>query len=215
MSNPILQAVVRERIVPQRRDILRQATAPGIAHVLLSGHTYRYRILRDGRRQITAILYPGDMCDLEAVMRGHADYSVGTLTPCTLGEIPIERVTDAGWSEPEMALSLARHMRRDAAIAQEWLINIGRRPALERLAHLFCETHTRKVQLGIASADGYDACLTQMDLADALGLTNVHINRVLKTLRERGLIRREQGQMTLLDIPALEALAGFDPRYLQ
>ena len=215
VTDPILHAVVREATVAAKRDILRQATVPQVAHVLLAGHTYRYRLLPNGLRQITAILYPGDLCDLEAVMHGRAEYGVGTLTACRLGEIPIERVRDAWTDEPALARELSRHMQREAAIAREWLVNVGRRPALQRMAHLFCETHARKAQWGIAHEDGYDACLTQADLADALGLTGVHINRVLRTLRERSLIRREKGRMTLLDVPALEALAGFDPSYLQ
>lgn len=214
-TDPIRQAVVRQRTVPRRHDILRQSAVPEVAHVLLSGHTYRYRLLRNGRRQITAILMPGDMCDLSAVVLGRADYGVASLTACTLGEIPIERIRGANEPDPVLYRSLRTHSLRDASIAREWVSNIGRRSALERIAHLFCETYTRKSWLGLADEDGYDTCLTQFDLADVLGLTHVHVNRMLGELRDRGLIRRERGRMTLLDRAALEELAGFDPAYLQ
>ena len=215
VSDPVLEVVAREKTVPARHTILHQGTVPAVAHVLLAGHTYRYQILSNGQRQITAILYPGDLCDLEAVVRGRADYSVGTLSACTLGEIPIGCVADHARIEPALQQSLWRHLRCDAAIARAWITNIGRRPALERVAHLFCETHARKSRLGLADETGYDSCLTQTELADALGMTMVHVNRVLRELRARGLIERTRGRLTLLDLPALVDLAGFNAGYLQ
>ena len=198
-----------------RSDVLRQGDVPTVAHVLLDGHTYRYRLLHDGRRQITAVLVPGEICDLEAVMWGRADYSVGALTKCVLGEIPAEQVADPVALRPEMGRALWRRVLRDEAISREWLVSMGRRSALERVAHLLCELRVRMESVGLARAEEYDLDFTQMELSDILGLSAVHINRVLQQLRKTGLIQLSGGIVNILDLPTLEVVAGFDPTYLQ
>ena len=198
-----------------RSDVLRQGEVPAVAHVLLDGHTYRYRMLSDGRRQITAVLVPGDICDLEAVMRGRADYSVGALTKCVLGEIPAERITDLTTLSSEMIRALCRRLLRDDAISREWLVSMGRRSTLERVAHLLCELRVRLENVGLARPEGYDLDFTQVELADILGISTVHINRTLQQLRGTGLIQFSGGTVTILDLPTLETVAGFDPAYLQ
>lgn len=210
-----MSAVVREKVVKPRSDVLRQGDVPAVAHVLLDGHTYRYRLLDDGRRQITAVLVPGEICDLEAVMRGRADYSVGALTKCVLGEIPAEQVADPMALGPEMAQALWRRVLRDEAISREWLVSMGRRNALERVAHLLCELRVRLEDVGLARSEEYDLDFTQVELADILGLSAVHINRVLQQLRRTGLIQLSGGIVNILDLPTLEVVAGFDPTYLQ
>ena len=214
-AEPLLKAVVRERLVGVRQDVLRQGETPEMAHLLLEGHTCRYRMLSDGRRQITAVLVPGDVCDLEAVMRGRADYSVAALTACTLGEIPADRVSNPVGLDPEMAQALWRRLLRDEAISREWLVSMGKRTALERLAHLFCELAVRLKAAGLARDDSFDLHITQAELADVLGLSCVHVNRMLQELRRTALIEMRRGSLTILDFPALERLAGFDPAYLQ
>ena len=214
-TEALLKAVVRERVMKPRSDVLRQGDVPKIAHVLLEGHTCRYRMLSDGRRQITAILVPGDVCDLEAVMRGRADYGVGTLTTCMLGEIPADRVSNPVGLDPEMTQALWRRLLRDEAISREWLVGMGRRTALERVAHLLCELWIRFEAAGVASGAEFAFPLSQVDLADALGLSAVHINRSIKELRGTGLIRLADGILTILDISALESAAKYDPTYLQ
>lgn len=214
-AEPLLKAVVREKVVGVRQDVLRQGEVPVTAHVLLDGHTCRYRTLADGRRQITAVLVPGDVCDLEAVMRGRADYSVGALTPCTLGEIPADRVADPVGLDAEMTQALWRRLLRDEAIAREWLVSMGKRTALERLAHLFCELWVRLKAVGLTRDDSFDFHITQAELADVLGLSCVHVNRTLQELRRTELIEMTRGSLTILDFPTLELLAGFDPAYLE
>jgi CRP-like cAMP-binding protein len=204
---------LRERSVPKQHDILLPGAEPEIAHLLLAGHTCRYRMLSDGRRQITAILVPGDICDLEALMEGRSSYAVAALTPCTLGEIPLSKV--AATNTPDLAAALQRRLRRDEAIAREWIVCLGRRDGVERTAHLLCELRGRLAAVGLATEDSYEMRITQNDLADALGLTSVHVNRVLKCLRTDRLIHLKSGQMTILDRPRLERLAQFDPAYLQ
>ena len=212
-SEPLLDAVVHEKTVRARTDVLLQGEVPTVAHVLLDGHTFRYRLLADGRRQITAVLMPGEVCDLEAVMRGRADYGVGALTDCILGEIPIARIADPTAAGPEMARLLWRSMLRDAAIAREWLVSLGCRTALERVAHLLCELRVRLRVAGLSSDDTLMR-LTQAELGALLGLSTVHVNRILQELRRTGLIELSASRMSILDIPALEKVAGFDPAYL-
>ena len=214
-TEALLEAVVRERVVKPRSDVLCLGDVPKVAHVLLEGHTCRYRMLSDGRRQITAVLVPGDVCDLEAVMRGRADYSVAALTTCTLGEIPTERIADPTALDAEMTRALWRRLLRDEAISREWLVGMGKRTALERVAHLLCELWVRLEVAGLASGAQFEFPLTQVELADVLGLSAVHMNRSIKKLRDTGLIRLSNGTLTILDIPALEGAAGFDPAYLR
>ena len=210
----LLKAVVDEKALAAGSDVLLQGEVPTVAHVLLEGHTFRYRLLDDGRRQITAILMPGDVCDLEAVMRGRADYSVGALTDCVLGEIPTGKVADPAILDPDMARALWRRLLRDEAISREWLVSMGRRSAVERVAHLLCEFRVRLAAVGLTTGDTFEFRLTQAELADLLGLSTVHVNRILQQLRKSGLIALSRWRLAILDATALETLAGFDATYL-
>ena len=212
-AEALVNAVFHERAVKARSDVLLQGEIPKVAHVLLEGHTYRYRLLTDGRRQITAVLMPGEVCDLEAAMRGRADYGVGALTDCVLGEISLFKIADPTTVEPEMARTLWRRLLRDEAIAREWLVGLGCRTALERVAHLLCELWFRLRAIDLTSNDTLMR-LTQAELGALLGLSIVHVNRVLQELRRTGLIEVLASRMSILDVPALEKLAGFDPAYL-
>lgn len=207
-----LERPLRERSVPKQSEILVPGDTPDIAHLLLAGHTCRYRMLQDGRRQITAILVPGDICDLEALLAGRSSYAVSTLTRCTIGEIPVSRY--AATHDPALAHALQRRLRRDEAIAREWIVSLGRRDGIERTAHLLCELRWRLAEIGQATADSCDLRITQHDLADALGLTSVHVNRVLMNLRSERLIHLKGGRLTIIDRPRLKHLAQFDPAYL-
>ncbi len=120
---------------------------------------------------------PGDICDLEAVMRGPADYSVAAMTSCVLGELPANAIADPTTADPELARALWRRLLRDEAISREWLVNMGCRTALERVAHLVCELRVRLQAVGLTKGDAFKMQLTQAELADVLGLSTVHINR--------------------------------------
>ncbi|GJE57340.1 Crp/Fnr family transcriptional regulator [Methylobacterium thuringiense] len=211
----LVGAKFREHQVDKGQDVLRFGEVPEGLHVLIAGHTCRYRMLGDGRRQITAILVPGDLCDLEAGLRGRADYAVGALTRCLVGHLPADPICDAKPLNQELLAALLIRLRRDEAIAREWMVSLGRRSAIESLAHLFCELRTRLADVGLATEDSYELRITQDDLADALGITSVHVNRALKQLREYGLITLKRGILVMSDRPALEKLALFDPSYLQ
>ncbi|AWN40289.1 Crp/Fnr family transcriptional regulator [Methylobacterium durans] len=214
-ARPVLRAVVRERALDPDQNLILQGEAPQVAHILLSGYTCRHRTLMNGRRQITAILVPGDMCDLEAVLRGWADSGITALTRCVFGEIPLEQVADPLRQEPELARALLHQLLYQKAIDSERVLSLGQRTALQRLAHLFCELQERLQAVGLAEEDGYSLPLTQMELSELTGMTNVHVNRTLQALRGQNLVRWHRGRLSLLDRPALERLAEFDPTYLR
>ena len=214
-TESLLKAVVRERTVARQSRILLQGDVPTMAHVLLDGHTCRYRLLADGRRQITAVLVPGDACDLEPVMRGRADYGVSALTHCVLGEVPTQRITDPTTLDPEMIQAVWRRLLRDEAISREWLVNVGRRNALEKVAHLLCELQVRLEAIGMAPAEKFEMSFTQAELADILGMSAIHINRTLQKMRKTGLIELSDGTLSILNRPIPETVADFDPTYLQ
>ena len=209
-----MKAVVKTRAVDPGSHVLQQGDVPTAAHVLLEGQSFRYRLLEDGRRQIVAILVPGDICDLEAVMRGRADYGVATMTDCVLGELPVNTIADLRTIDPELAQALWRRLLRDQAVAREWLVNVGCRTALERFAHLICEFRFRLHAVGLTKGDAFTMRLTQAEIADLLGLSAVHVNRTLKRLRAIGLVDYSKSIISVLDVPVLERVAGFDPKYL-
>lgn len=209
------RAVVRKKAVGPRHDILNQGDAPQVAHLLIAGHIFRYRLLSNGRRQITAILVPGDVCDLEAVIRGRADYGVAALTDCSLAEIPRERIVEPSLGDSALLRTLMRRQLRDEAITREWLVGLGQRSAVERLGHLFCELWVRLDAVGLASADSFEMRITQGELAEATGITSVHLSRVLRQMRGAGLIRLSDGTLTILNWAELERMSGFEAGYLQ
>ena len=214
-ADPLMKAVVSTRAVDPGSHVLLQGNVPAAVHVLLDGQAYRYRLLEDGRRQIVALLVPGDICDLEALMRGRADYSVATMTSCVLGELPLTAIVDLRTVDPKLARALWGDLLRDQAVAREWLVNVGCRTALERMAHLICELRLRLQAVGLTTGDAFRLEMTQTEIADLLGLSAVHVNRTLKRLRAIGLVDYSKSIISVLDVPVLEKVAGFDPTYLK
>ena len=212
---PLLEAIVSAETVGPGFHVLLQGAVPTAVHILLEGQAYRYRLLEDGRRQIVAILVPGDVCDFEAVMRGRADYGIATMTDCVLGELPVSTIADLRTMDPELAQALWRGLLRDQAIAREWLVNVGCRTAMERVAHLIYEFYLRLKAVGLTKGDAFKLQMTQAEIADLLGLSTVHVNRTLKQLRKIGLVHYSRSIISILDIPALESVAGFNPTYLK
>ncbi|WP_342154346.1 Crp/Fnr family transcriptional regulator [Methylorubrum sp. SB2] len=205
---------MRERELPKRYDVLRPDDAHQSAYMLLTGYASRYRLMSDGRRLITTILVPGDVCDFGFLTNSRVRRPVATLTPCRIGEISCNPLPDsASW--PGLAAALLRRMQRDDVIADERMLTLGRRNAVEALAHLFCELRERLSAVKLATADSFALTIAQDDMGDTLGVTSVHINRSLKVLRETGLITLEHGTLTIHDRAALERLAHFDPAYLR
>jgi CRP-like cAMP-binding protein len=211
----LLRAITADsRWVTAPSDLIRQDEPADGAFLVLDGFACRYKLRKTGMRQITAYLIPGDICGLDAAALAWSDHAVGTLSACRVARLAPEAIEPLLASR-SLAAALQMSRRIDAAVARAWLVSIGRRSAIERLAHLFCELHVRMRAVGLVSEDGFPLPITQIDLADTTGLTSVHVNRSLQDMRREGLIELRKRRLRILDLPRLRALAEFDPAYLQ
>jgi CRP-like cAMP-binding protein len=202
------------REAPPRRDLIREGDKPQAVILILEGWACCYKQLPDGRRQITSFLVPGDLGDANVFILRKMDHSVGSITPVRYAEIgpaDFEQLTGEG---PAFARALWWHELVTVAIQREWTANVGQRTARERLAHLICEMFLKLRTAGLASDDSCDWPLTQSDLADATGLTSVHVNRTLQALRREGLIELGGRRLVIPDLEALERVGLFNPEYL-
>ena len=196
------------------RDIIRAGEPPSDVQLVLDGLACRYKILPEGNRQIVAVMVPGDFCDLHVAILGEMDHSIATITACTVVDIPAATIRDLTENQPRIARALWWATLVDEAILREWLAGMGQREAPERLVHLFCELLLRLQLVGFADDNSYDLPLTQMDLADLMGMTSVHVNRTLKHLRELELIELKRRRLTIPDVARLKAYCSFEPAYL-
>ncbi|HEX8418174.1 MAG TPA: Crp/Fnr family transcriptional regulator [Methylobacterium sp.] len=210
----ILKLPATTRAFDAHQDIVRDKDCPSECCLILEGWAYRYKLLDEGGRQILSLHVPGDVPDLQSLHLRVMDHSLATLSPCRLAFIPHEGLRVLTRDHPGVAALLWRDTLVDAAIFREWIINLGQRSSPARIAHLFCEMYVKLHAVGLAQDHAYDFPLKQGDLADALGITNVHVNRVLKDVRRRGLITLQARRLVIHDWPALAAMAGFDPSYL-
>lgn len=182
--------------------------------VVLSGWAARYQILRNGARQITRLLLPGDAFYFDSSPDGIAIEEVITLSPCRIVNILHSDMRRVIERHPAVGEALRNYGCMENAVLSSWVVNVGRRDALERMAHLICEAHYRLSLVDPAQGQQMNFPLTQDDLADVLGLTPVHINRKLQQLRQEGLITLRSKQLTILDLRSLQQVAGFDSAYL-
>lgn len=207
-------AIGEVRDVPADRTIIRAGDELNVSVMLLDGILCRYKDLRDGSRQISELHVAGDFADLHGFTLKRLDHSILALTRCRIALAPHEQIATITAEHPHLARLWWFTTNMDAAIHREWVLSLGRRSALSRLAHLFCELRVRLQIVGLADDAGYALALTQTDLAECLGLTPVHINRTLRELRTRGLVEFRGGRVSILDLKGLERAAEFDPSYL-
>lgn len=195
-------------------DIVCEGDAPQTVRLVLSGWAYRYKQLPDGRRQVVALLLPGDLCDHNVFVLSEVDHSIGALNDVTLVEIPPAAFEAMMTAHPHVTRALGWASLVNAAMQREWVLNLGRRVAVERLTHLFCEVFYRLRAIGLTQGDSCEMPLTQTDLADVIGMTPVHVNRVLQTLRRQKLVELRGRRLTIPDLEGLERAALFTPSYL-
>lgn len=200
--------------VPSGTDLIRDGGRAEGMIVVLEGCACRYKLRKNGRRQIIAYLVPGDVCDLDALGLDRMDHAIGTLSNCRVTRVGPDVVSDLR-RRPAVAQALQTAARVDEARLRVWLVNLGCRSAVERLAHLFCELFVRLRDVGLVNGNSYLLPVIQHDLADTTGMTPVHVNRSLGALRRAGLIAHKGKHLTILDLPRLMAVAEFDPGYLQ
>jgi CRP-like cAMP-binding protein len=167
-------------------------------------------MLPDGGRQITGFLLPGDICDTGAAILKQTDHSIFALTQVKIASITRAALIEA--TRERQAFWWASLV--DEAVLRTWIVNLGRRDAHARIAHLLCELHARMKRVGLIQDGEFSLPLTQEQLADALGLTSVHVNRTLQRLRAEGLVALRNRTLTILDTERLSEVAGFDAGYL-
>ena len=201
------------RTVPARVDLIREGDPPKDVRLILDGFACRYKTLDNGKRQIVAYLLPGDFCDLNAVILNAMDHSIGTLSACTVVDIPRHRILELT-ACPAIARAFWWVTLVDEATLREWLLNVGQRTAVTRVAHLLCELVARLQVVGIAKDGSYKLPLTQVDIGDTTGISFVHISRCLQRLRDMGFITRTGLNVTSSDMERMSDFCGFNPSYL-
>lgn len=204
----------RRRSFPVGRDIVYQGQSDREAFVLTRGWACSYKLLPGGTRQIVDFQIPGDFLGLRSMLFRTADHNIEPITEIEVYEVAKSDMTDTFSRSPRLATALLWAASRDEAMLVEHLISLGRRDAHQRVAHYLLELGARLTLVGLGSKAGYDCPLTQYLLADVLGLSAVHINRVLRQLREQGLLTFRDGKVTFDDFAGLVALAEFDVSYL-
>jgi len=202
------------RSYPANTDLMREGDRPSQSCYIVDGFLYRFKFVSEGSRQIMSFHLPGDFPDLQSLFLARADHYLGTLTPAVVAFIPHDALLELTVQHPRLGHCLWRDTLIDAAIFREWIINIGRRSALGRIAHLLCEQAVRLKQVGLADETGFSWFLTQANLADATGLSVVHVNRSLQNMRGRGLIGPNGRKLHIRDWDGLASAGDFSPDYL-
>jgi CRP-like cAMP-binding protein len=200
--------------VHAHEDLVREGDRPNAVTLLLHGLLCRYKIVADGRRQIMSFHIPGDVPDLPALLVPVMDHNLCSLVPSQLALIPRAAMLSLFAEQPQLAHLFWRDTLIDAAVFREWMVGIGRRSAFKRIAHLFCEMIVRMQAVGLSSQHSIELPLTQTDIADALGLSTVHVNRTLQEIRRAGLIKFDRGKLVAVDWPRLREAGEFDQTYL-
>ena len=194
--------------------IVREGSVPNPCAILLSGFAIRQKIEAEGARQIVGIQIPGDALDMQHLFLDCADHNVQALGNVELANIPRAALQQIAMARPTIAHAFAVNNQIEASIAREWLLNIGRRDARRRMAHLLCEVAVRLERQHLAAEYHYELPMTQEQLADTLGLTAVHVNRTLKGLETEGLITRAGRAVRIVRPLELQDVAGFSANYL-
>jgi CRP-like cAMP-binding protein len=207
-----LPLTVRE--VKAASYVVREGDRPEHCCILLSGYAHRHKLTKEGSRQIVSVHMAGDIIDLQQVILDRADHNVQTLTRATLGTISTEHLKNLARERPTIAEAFWRDSLIDASIFREWVLNVGRREAPARVAHLLCEFGTRSEAAGLSANGDFELPMTQEQLADATGMTPVHVNRTLQYLGAQGLIERKMRSIHVVDWQRLKTMAGFHDAYL-
>jgi CRP-like cAMP-binding protein len=213
-ANVLRDAVDRVEHVAAGRTLVTAGDPLTHSILLVEGLVARFKDLNGGQRQITEVHVAGDFVDLHGFLLKRLEHHVGTLTPVRLAYVPHTTLTRITEREPHLARLLWLSTLMDAAIQRERILSIGRRSALARVAHLMCELYVRMETVGLVDGLSFPLPITQLDLADATGLTSVHVNRMLRELRSQALVTFRGGIVDIHDLGALERAAGFDRSYL-
>lgn len=204
----------RRRRFAVGRDMIHQGQADQPAYILADGWACGYIILPNGGRQIIDIKVPGDFLGMRSVLFRTSDHNIEPITPVEASEVMASDLINAFSKTPRLATAVLWAVSRDEAILVEHLVGIGRRNAAQRTGHFLLELAARLRLVGLGDKTGYDCPLSQYMLADTLGLSAVHVNRVLRELREAGYVTFQNGRVTFHDLAGLATFADFDKAYL-
>ena len=204
----------RRRRFQSGHELIHEGQTHASAFILARGWACSYKILPDGERQIVDFQIPGDFLGLRSILFRTADHSIEAVTRIEASEVLASDIFDAFSSAPRLATAVLWAASRDEAMVVEHLVNLGRRSAQERMAHFLLELGARLTLVGMGDMKGFACPLTQYHLADALGLSAVHVNRVLRQMRESDLVTFQKGRVVFGDFERLKELAGFDTAYL-
>lgn len=182
--------------------------------ILLSGYACRHKTTSEGGRQIVSFHLPGDILDLQHLLFATADHNVQTITEATWAVVPADALRAIARASTGITEALWRDTLIDAAVFREWVLNVGRRDAKSRVAHMLCEFATRREAAGLGSPERFELPMSQEQIADATGLTPVHVNRMLHALSDDGIIARDKRRVDILDWKRMRRVADFDPVYL-
>ena len=208
-------AIGGTREVAADEEIIREGMVASQSTFLVTGFAARYKDMSNGKRQIVALHVKGDFVDLHSFLLKKMDHGVLALAPCKLAWVPHERIQEITERFPNLTRQLWLSTLVDGAIHREWLVGFGRRPALSNVAHLICELFVRLSAVNEAEGFRFRLPITQEELADARGISIVHLNRSIQELRARGLIVWKGEEVRIEDWNGLKALAEFDPAYLR
>lgn len=194
-------------------DIISEGDNPSRVTIVLEGFACRYKILPDGQRSIMAYLLPGDFCDLYVAILGHMDHSIATLSKCRIVSLDPDTL-ESLLDHPRLRKALWWAELVDHAISRQWIVSHARRTGDKMVAHLLCEILERLKAVGLGQGDGFFLPVTQSELGDTLGVSTVHINRVMAQLRDRKLILQQRRHIRVPDVQKLRDYCGFDAGYL-
>ena len=218
VAHALESVVANVRTYAADQDIVCQGDRPSQVCVLLDGWIGRNKVVLGGKRQITALHFAGVIPDLQSLFTPVMDHNITALTTARVAFIPHTSLRELMNRYPALAQAFWQETLIEAAISREWEVNLGSRPAAERIAHIFCEIGTRLERFGRAiredDALSFALPLNQSQLAEATGISTVHVNRSLQTLRGSGLVEVTRERTTILERSKLEAFAGFNPDYL-
>jgi len=210
----ILHLPYKIRVLEPASYIVGEGDPPQRSCVLLTGLAYRQKLTGDGARQIVALHLPGEGVDFQNLLLGVSDHNVQMLTQGVIAEISRSAFLEVMAERPAVMRAIMLSTLVDASISREWVLNVGRRCARSRISHLLCEFASRQQQAGLAEKGCSELPMTQEQLADATGLTPVHVNRILKSLERDGLILRSRRTLSFPDWYRLQEVADFNRRYL-
>ncbi len=218
LSAPAVAALVVATGAPRtylaKHDLIREGDRPGPVFVILEGWACRYKILPSGSRQVLAYLMPGDACDLNVGLLEEMDHSIQTITPAVVATIERDDMDEIMEAHRGVARAMYLGQLIDEGTMRAWITSMGRRASIERVAHLMCELYLRARNVGLTLETRFALPLSQAMLADSLGMTPVHLNRVVKELRNSGAMTLQRGSLIIEDPEKLIRIAGFDENYL-